>query len=366
MNQWHRYAIKYELKPINFSGSVQIYSGIDGSVINGNVERYQDFDQHHIDVIGMAAHDDQISMTGQTKTSHVQFVINAKLSSKDYDTKKLISTTTEEKQIEQSLSINVEPGQEYEFEKNVTVFTSDDPNANLDVDAQNELNDASFEDTLSDSEKFWKNVWQHSDIEIENDLTSQKLTRVNIFHMLVTSAALASGKLDTSVGARGLHGEAYRGHIFWDVTFDLPFYAIHYPAIAKQCLIYRYNRIGEARKYAASENKQGAMYPWQSGMYGDEQSQFVHLNPVSGQWDPDNSRLQRHVSISVAYDVINYVHITGDQAFMNDYGLEMLLSICKFWVSMTTYDKDADRYDIHHVMDRTNFTRNIQTQMTTV
>lgn len=355
MNQWHRYAIKYELKPINFSGSVQIYSGIDGSVINGNVERYQDFDQHHIDVIGMAAHDDQISMTGQTKTSHVQFVINAKLSSKDYDTKKLISTTTEEKQIEQSLSINVEPGQEYEFEKNVTVFTSDDPNANLDVDAQNELNDASFEDTLSDSEKFWKNVWQHSDIEIENDLTSQKLTRVNIFHMLVTSAALASGKLDTSVGARGLHGEAYRGHIFWDVTFDLPFYAIHYPAIAKQCLIYRYNRIGEARKYAASENKQGAMYPWQSGMYGDEQSQFVHLNPVSGQWDPDNSRLQRHVSISVAYDVINYVHITGDQAFMNDYGLEMLLSICKFWVSMTTYDKDADRYDIHHVMGPDEF-----------
>jgi trehalose/maltose hydrolase-like predicted phosphorylase len=136
--------------------------------------------------------------------------------------------------------------------------------------------------------------------------------------------------------------------------------------LPKQCLIYRYNRIGEARKYAASENKQGAMYPWQSGMYGDEQSQFVHLNPVSGQWDPDNSRLQRHVSISVAYDVINYVHITGDQAFMNDYGLEMLLSICKFWVSMTTYDKTRIATISIMSWDRTNFTRNIQTQMTTV
>ena len=355
MNEWHRYAIKYELKPVNFSGSLQIYTGIDGNVINGNVERYQDFDQHHIDVVGMAAHDNQVSMTGQTKNSHVQFEINSKLDSKTVDTKKLIETSTEEGKIDQTLSINVEPGKTYEFEKNVTVFTSKNEDDHLDSRAQKELDDSSFDDTLSDSQKFWSNVWQHSDIIIDNDLTSQKLTRVNIFHMLVTSAALASGKLDASVGARGLHGEAYRGHIFWDVTFDLPFYAIHYPAIAKQCLLYRYNRIGEARKYAKSEDKQGSMYPWQSGMYGDEQSQFVHLNPVSGEWDPDNSRLQRHVSISVAYDILNYVHITGDQDFMNKYGLEMLLSICKFWVSMTDYDKSADRYDIHHVMGPDEF-----------
>lgn len=355
MNEWHRYAIKYELKPINFSGSLQIYSGIDGNVINGNVERYQDFDQHHIDVIGMSAHDNQVSMTGQTKNSHVQFVINSKLDSQSVETKKLIDTTTEEGKVEQTLSINVEPGKSYEFEKNVTVFTSKDEDNHLEVQAQKELDASSFDDTLSDSQKFWTNVWQHSDIIIDNDLTSQKLTRVNIFHMLVTSAALASGKLDASVGARGLHGEAYRGHIFWDVTFDLPFYAIHYPAIAKQCLLYRYNRLGEARKYAKSEDKQGSMYPWQSGMYGDEQSQFVHLNPVSGEWDPDNSRLQRHVSISVAYDIINYVHITGDQEFMDQYGLEMLLSISKFWVSMTDYDKSADRYDIHHVMGPDEF-----------
>lgn len=267
----------------------------------------------------------------------------------------MINADTAEKQIQQTLSIDVEPEKHYQFEKCVTVFTDQDKNSNLELAAQRELNNSSFDDTLADSKKFWSNVWQNADIQIGNDMTSQKLTRVNIYHMLVTSAALASGKLDASVGARGLHGEAYRGHIFWDVTFDLPFYALHYPAIAKQCLLYRYKRIGEARKYAATEDKQGAMYPWQSGMYGDEQSQFVHLNPVSGQWDPDNSRLQRHVSLSVAYDIINYVHITGDNDFMKNYGLEMLLSICKFWVSMATYDKAADRYDIHHVMGPDEF-----------
>ncbi|GHP13044.1 kojibiose phosphorylase [Lentilactobacillus fungorum] len=355
MTNWHRYAIKYELKPINFSGSLQLYSKIDGDVINGNVERYQDFNQNHIDVIGMAAHDDQISISGQTKTSHVNFVINSKLTSQSCDTQKLLTAETEDKQIQQRLSLKVEPEKTYEFEKCVTIFTSQDENQNLESLAQDELNNSSFDDTLGDSQKFWSNVWQNADIQIDNDMTSQKLTRVNIYHLLVTGAALSSGKLDASVGARGLHGEAYRGHIFWDVTFDLPFYALHYPAIAKQCLLYRYHRLGEARKYAASEDKQGAMYPWQSGMYGDEQSQFVHLNPVSGGWDPDNSRLQRHVSISVAYDVINYVHLTGDADFMKNYGLEMLLSICKFWVSMATYDKDADRYDIHHVMGPDEF-----------
>lgn len=355
MTNWHRYAIKYEIKPINFSGSLQVYSEIDGSVINGNVERYADFNQHHLDIIGMSAHDNQISMTGQTKTSKVAFVINAKLDSPNLDPAKVINTDTENQIIRQTLNLNVEPESSYEFEKNVSIFTGDSGDNSLEEAAQKELNASSFQDTLADSQKFWKNVWQKSDIQITNDITSQKLTRVNIYHLLVTGAALASGKLDASVGARGLHGEAYRGHIFWDVTFDLPFYAIHYPAIAKQCLLYRYNRIGEARKYAKSEDKQGAMFPWQSGMYGDEQSQFVHLNPVSGNWDPDNSRLQRHVSISVAYDVLKYVQITGDDSFMAKYGLEMLLSICKFWVSMASYDKKADRYDIHNVMGPDEF-----------
>lgn len=355
MTHWHRYAIKYEIKPINFSGSLQIYSEIDGSVINGNVARYSDFNQHHLDIIGMSAHDNQISMSGQTKTSKVAFVINSKLTSSNVKTAGAINTDTENQVIRQTLSFNVEPEESYEFEKCVSIFTGKSDDDTLESAAQKELNASSFQDTLADSQKFWKNVWHKSDIKIDNDITSQKLTRVNIYHLLVTGAALASGKLDASVGARGLHGEAYRGHIFWDVTFDLPFYALHYPAIARQCLLYRYRRINEARKYAKSEGKEGSMYPWQSGMYGDEQSQFVHLNPVSGNWDPDNSRLQRHVSISVAYDVLKYVQITGDTDFMANYGLEMLLSICKFWVSMVSYDKKADRYDIHNVMGPDEF-----------
>ncbi|AQW21903.1 family 65 glycosyl hydrolase [Lentilactobacillus curieae] len=355
MTNYHRFAIKYEVKPINFSGSLQIYTKIDGSVQNRNVERYNDFNQQHLDIVGMSAHDDQISMRGRTKTSKVEFVINSKLTSIDCDTKSIIDTATENQVISQTLNLDVDPNKTYTFEKNISVFTSEQPDDELDVKARKDLDASSFADTLKDSQKFYDHVWHTSDIQIEHDITSQRLTRVNIFHLMVSGSALATGDLDASTGARGLHGEAYRGHIFWDVTFDLPFYALHFPKIARQCLMYRYNRLNPARDYAKSEDKDGAMYPWQSGMYGDEQSQFVHLNPVSGKWDPDNSRLQRHVSISVAYDVITYVHISGDLKFMKDYGLEMLLSITKFWISMASYNKTADRYDIKEVMGPDEF-----------
>ena len=355
MTNWHRFAIKYEIRPINFGGSLQIYSAIDGRVINGNVARYQDFDQHHLDITGMAAHENTISLSGQTKSSKVKFVINSKLSCDQVETPEAISATTEEQLVKQTVDLEVQPGTSYEISKDVTIFTSLESQGNLEQLATDDLHKSSFADTLADSVKYWQNLWNTADIQIENDITSQKLTRVNIYHLFVTASALQSGQLDASVGARGLHGEAYRGHIFWDEMFVLPYYDLHYPEITRQALLYRYKRLDAARKYAQSENKSGSMYPWQSGMYGDEQSQFVHLNPVNNSWDPDNSRLQRHVSISVAYDVLAYYNITNDQRFMQDYGLEMLLSICQFWVSMTSYDKDTDRYDIKEVMGPDEF-----------
>ncbi|UDM32547.1 glycoside hydrolase family 65 protein [Lentilactobacillus laojiaonis] len=355
MTNWHRYSIRYEVKPINFSGNLQIYSEIDGSVINGNVERYQDFDQHHLDITNMSAENNQMSLSGQTKTSHVKFAINTNLTSSNLDLDDKIISSTEDQKVKQVLNIEVKEGQVYQFDKNVVIFTSREDRGDLEHDSQVELTKSSFDDTKKDSVNFWKNIWDTSDIQIGNDITSQKLTRVNIYHLFVTGAALREDNLDASVGARGLHGEAYRGHIFWDNMFALPYYTLHYPKITKQAILYRYNRLDAARKYAQSDGRQGSMFPWQSGMYGDEQSQFVHLNPVNNSWDPDNSRLQRHVSISVAFNVLSYFHLTNDQDFMNQYGLEILLSISKFWESLAEFNEDTGRYDIKHVMGPDEF-----------
>ncbi|GAY72773.1 trehalose 6-phosphate phosphorylase [Lentilactobacillus kosonis] len=152
MTNYHRFAIQYEVKPINFSGSLQIYTKLDGSVENLNVDRYKDFDQHHLEIIGMAANDNQISLRGRTKTSKIEFILNSKLTSSSCDIKDHIDTSTENQVISQTLNLDVEPNQTYTFEKNVSVFTSGNQTLISEEAARNDLASASYEDTLKDSQ----------------------------------------------------------------------------------------------------------------------------------------------------------------------------------------------------------------------
>jgi alpha,alpha-trehalase len=92
------------------------------------------------------------------------------------------------------------------------------------------------------------------------------------------------------------------------------------------------------------------MYPWQSGSDGREESPALHLNPRSGRWLPDNSRLQRHINIAVAYNVWQYFQVTNDMEFLRFRGASVLLEIARFWASVTTYDRASGRYQIRGVM----------------
>ena len=128
--------------------------------------------------------------------------------------------------------------------------------------------------------------------------------------------------LDAGVPARGLHGEAYRGHIFWDELFILPILTFRLPEVTRSLLLYRYHRLEAARCDAARAGFAGAMYPWQSGSDGREESQVVHLNPRSGRWLPGHTHLQRHVNAAIAYNVWQYYQATRDVAFLSYFGAE--------------------------------------------
>lgn len=97
------------------------------------------------------------------------------------------------------------------------------------------------------------------------------------------------------------------------------------------------------------------MFPWQSGSDGREETQIIHLNPVSGKWGDDYSSLQRHVSLAIAFNIWNYLKITGDINFLRDYGAEMFFEICRFWASMVEKDRDGGRYSIKNVMGPDEF-----------
>jgi trehalose/maltose hydrolase-like predicted phosphorylase len=162
-------------------------------------------------------------------------------------------------------------------------------------------------------------------------------------------------ELDAGIPARGLHGEAYRGHIFWDELFVIPFSNLYFPETARSALLYRWRRLQAARENAQEEGFRGALFPWQSGSRGVETTQKLHLNPISGKWGPDFSHLQRHVSLAVAYNTWQYYWTTQDEDFLAEYGAELFLEICRFWVDLAEYRPDQDRYRIAGVMGPDEF-----------
>src|SRR5690606_305431 len=199
----------------------------------------------------------------------------------------------------------------------------------------------------------WKHLWRRFDIHLrpagELRLNVPMLLRLNMFHLL-QAASLNSIGLDIGVPARGWTGEAYEGHIFWDELFIFPTLNLRTPEITRSLLMYRYRRLDEARAAARAAGYRGAMFPWQSGSDGQEQTQELNFNERSQRWIPDNSYLQRHVGAAVAYNVWQYYQVTADVEFLYFYGAELILDIARFWSSIATFNPTRERYEIHGVM----------------
>ncbi len=178
--------------------------------------------------------------------------------------------------------------------------------------------------------------------------------RVHILHLL-QSISPHTTMLDAGVPARGLHGEGYRGHVFWDELFVLPLIDLRAPELARNLLLYRWRRLPEARRRAAAIGGRGALFPWQSGSDGSEEAEATVFNPLSGTWMPDHSRLQYHVDLAVAVNVWRHWQVTGDLGFLSRHGAELLVETARFFASRATYDAAADRYDLRGLMGPDEF-----------
>jgi alpha,alpha-trehalase len=212
----------------------------------------------------------------------------------------------------------------------------------------------SFAQLLASHIMAWKFLWRRFEINIElkkpeSADRQDTILKLYTFHLLQTTS-VHSKDLDVGVPSRGWHGEAYRGHIFWDELFIFPLLNFRMPEITRALLLYRYRRLGQARIEAREQGRRGAMYPWQSRSNGREESQRIHLNPRSGRWLPDNSYLQRHVNAAIAYNIWLYYKVTDDMEFISSYGAEMFLAIALFLNSVAEYNKKSKRYEIRGVM----------------
>ena len=188
------------------------------------------------------------------------------------------------------------------------------------------------------------------DIRVSGEERVQFLLRLHIAHVLQVCSRHTADH-DAGVPARGLNGEAYRGHVFWDELFVYPVPQL--PAAGDHARPAACTATGGSARRGrrpARPAAAGAMYPWQSGSDGQEETQRVHLNPLSGRWEPDLSRNQRHVNAAIFYNVWHYYQATHDLDFLRDCGAEMMLEIARFWASIAHYNPERDRWEIHGVM----------------
>ena len=355
MDNMHIAGIHYCLSPVNYSANISIKSSLKGNHINDGVVRYAALNQNHLSPKCQKAENNFQAVVVSTTESKTTLATTARLDVMHQGVAKSIEFehNTEDAVAESYFTYNMNQGEYLGLMKTVWIEQSKEY-----IDVANIIeklsNIESFESEMQKSFAAWDKIWKKIDIRIEGDRLSQKLTRMHLYH-LIAGTSTHNEKLDFSVPARGLTGEAYRGHIFWDELYILPVYFVHFPEVAKSLLMYRYRRLDEARKYAKEFGFKGAMFPWQSGSDGREETQKFHYNPLSGDWGDDYSSLQRHVSLAVAYNIIQYFHFTEDKQFMNDYGLEVLLEIGRFWESKTSLNKSTGRYSIDKVMGPDEF-----------
>jgi len=349
--------IRYSVTPMNYSGVISFSSALDGTHINDGVSRYRALNQQHLKPVEQGGNQNMSWLLVKTTQSNIEIAEAAKLSLtvNDLPENGEFGVTTDEGIVYSYVSLSVNEGDTVTLDKMVSIRTSHLDGKNPLKQAREEMESMpGFDELTEKSAATWNDIWDRADIQVTGDRLAQKLLRMHAYHLMV-SASDHNKNIDASVTARGLHGEAYRGHIFWDELFILPFYNIHFPQTAKSLLMYRYRRLDKAREYAKEYGYKGAMFPWQSGSDGREETQVVHLNPLNGEWGDDYSSLQRHVSLAIAYNIWQYYHVTNDWEFIEDYGAEMFLEICRFWESKCHLNTSTQRYSIDKVMGPDEF-----------
>jgi len=364
MGGMHLSAVELALTADNWSAGVTVRSAIDGRVINAGAKLYRKFDNKHLEPLaGNAVGEDSMCLLVRTCQSNIHVAqatrTRAFLDGQLLEVRRRV--IEEPGYIGQELKIDVKEGGTLVLEKLASFYTSrDQAISECVLEARKAIARAGrFDAVMAEHVLAWKHLWRRFDVHIRPadprfKLNVPMLLRLNMFHLLQAVSPNSIG-LDIGVPARGWTGEAYQGHVFWDELFIFPFFNYRMPEITRSLLMYRYRRLGEARAAAVAAGYRGAMFPWQSGSDGQEETQACNLNPRSQRWVRDNSYLQRHVGSAIAHNVWQYFQVTRDIEFLHSYGAELILDIACFWSSIANFNDQRGRYEIRGVMGPDEF-----------
>lgn len=198
--------------------------------------------------------------------------------------------------------------------------------------------EAGFEQLLREHRAAWAQRWREADVVIEGDPELQRAVRFALFHLM----ASVGDTDEAAVGARGLSGAAYRGHVFWDSdVFVLPFLAATHPAAARAMLEYRVRRLPAARELARTLGRSGARFAWESAGDGSDVTPSS-ARLATGELVPIRTgELEEHIVGDVAWAAAFYLAWTGDDEFAAGPGRDLIVETARYWASRVRMDRDG-------------------------
>lgn len=353
-------AQRVEVLAVNWTGRLTVKGEIDGRMSNSNGVAHDAAAHAHLAPV--AAHrvgEAVMCLDMVTKRTDVRIAIAARLAvmgSNQHLSHAYEYSDDEAAVVALHCAVKIVQGQAIIVQKVVAACTSRDRAISSPAKSaiSEVLRAADFAGIRAEHVKAWRRKWRLFDVRVSAKKPIGLAVHLNIFHVLQTLAP-PEADIDAGIPARGLHGEGYDGHIFWDELFVYPMLTLRSPRHARALLGYRYRRLPEARAAARSIGKAGAMFPWQSGNDGSDVTPRRLFNPRNATWMPDNSTQQRHVGLAIAYSAWQFYEATGDRQFLVDEGAALIVEVARFFASLATPDASSKRYSIRHVMGPDEF-----------
>lgn len=341
----HLFALEWELTPLNFSGPIAIVSNVNGAV--RNLEAGDD-PRIGSAVSGPALHtlavhqDAHLSALVQQTHNSGFTLVSAIASHLDGDR---ADKTHTQQQASERFTVDAQQDQPLRLVKYGSYYTSRDyPAGELLDRTRATLADAAaagFDALCAGQAAYLADFWAHADVAIGGDDALQQGIRFNQFHLLQSVGR--DGR--TNIAAKGVTGEGYEGHYFWDTEiYIFPFFLYAKPDIAKKLLEYRYAGLPQARERARQMgHAQGALYPWRT-IAGSECSAYFPAGTA-----------QYHINADIAYSIKSYVEATGDVDYMAQAGTEIVLETARIWIGLGSIDREG-RFCINEVTGPDEYT----------
>jgi maltose phosphorylase len=344
-------AIRYSLTALNFTAKAVLSLYVDADVVNKD----SNYDEKFWEEIHKEASEGESIVTAQTKktfyhvTTGMRYVLEVNGAKAPVER---INVELREKFAGNVIQVELKEGQELVIYKYGAVLSSENhPKENLVNKCKEVLDFAMKEgfDKLFDAHaRVWAHKWEECDITIDGDVAAQQGIRFNIFHLTQTYTG-EDERLN--IGPKGFTGEKYGGSTYWDTeAYCLPFYlSTSEQKVARNLLVYRYKHLQKAIENAAKLGftDGAALYPMVT-MNGEE---------CHNEWEITFEEIHRNGAI--AYAIFDYVNYTGDREYLQEYGLEVLIAISRFWSQRITWSTDRNKYVMLGVTGPNEYENNV-------